>query len=98
MPDNTENKHQLKNINTPFSGQHEQIILRGGENQNELGLKMVQKNITELDRLSYTVRTIENDCAVVPIGAFKLTPTSEIRYNETFKGLSIDQLSNIASY
>jgi len=43
---------------------------------------MKSENITELKRLSYIVRKIENDCAIVPVGAFKLTPTGEIRYNE----------------
>lgn len=52
----SENKHQLKNINTPFSGQHEQILIRGGEKRDELGFKMMQKNITELDRLNYVVQ------------------------------------------
>lgn len=38
--------------------------------------------------MAYAVRAIEIDCQVVPIGAFKLTPTHELRYNESFKGLS----------
>lgn len=34
---------------------------------------------TELDRLTYVVRQIENDCQAVPKGAFKLTPCKELR-------------------
>ena len=37
-------------------------------------LKIKPKNFKELDRLAYVVRTIETQCATVPIGAFKLTP------------------------
>lgn len=37
--------------------------------------KVPPKNFTELDRLAYVVRVIENDCAVTPVGAFRLTPT-----------------------
>jgi len=38
--------------------------------------------------LAYVVRAIENDCASVPVGAFKLTPAHELRYDEHFKGLN----------
>ena len=50
----------------------------------------VSKNFTELDRLAYVVRSIDNDCALAPVGAFKLTPTHELRYNDAFNGLSIE--------
>lgn len=40
------------------------------------------KNFTELDRLAYVVRSIDNDCTLTPVGALKLTPTHEIRYND----------------
>ena len=36
------------------------------------------KNITELDRLSFIVRYIENECAVVPFSAYCSTPNDEV--------------------
>lgn len=82
----TECKHDLhstiKGIRTPFLGHHEKILVKQNNN--------LSKNITELDRLSFVVRQIENDCSSVPVGAFKITPTNEIRYNDHFQGLSVD--------
>jgi len=40
----------------------------------------------EIDRLAYIVRAIDNDCACAPIGAYKLTPTHELRYNDNWEG------------
>lgn len=58
------------------------------DEENEL--KVSPKKFTELDRLSYVVRTLEEECAVVPVGAFKLTATHELRYNDAFKGLNLE--------
>jgi len=33
------------------------------------------KNFTELDRLSIVVHLIDDDCQVVPLGAYKMIPT-----------------------
>lgn len=59
---------------------------------------MPPKNFTELDRLAYTVRAIETDCSLVPIGAFKLTPSHELRYNDTFCGLNMTDANRIECY
>jgi len=56
------------------------------------------KNLLELERLSYVVQAIENDCACVPIGAFKLIKTHEIRLNEMFSGLNLDEARKLNSY
>lgn len=40
----------------------------------------------ELDRLVYVVYAIENDCAIAPVGAYKMTPTHQVRRNEAFRG------------
>jgi len=45
----------------------------------------------ELDRLTYVVFAIENDCAIAPVGSFKMTPTHQVRRNESFKGLTKDE-------
>lgn len=51
------------------------------------------KNLTELDRLSYTVRAIEIECQIVPIGGFRMCEQHEMRYNDSFRGLSAKNLS-----
>jgi len=38
-------------------------------------IKIPPKDLTELDRLTFIVFAIENDCAIAPLGAFKMTPT-----------------------
>ena len=52
------------------------------ESDDEADIKISPKNFTELDRLAYVVSSIENDCSLAPIGAFKLTPTHELRYDD----------------
>jgi radial spoke head protein 9 len=52
----------------------------------------------EIDRLAYVVRAIEHDCSVIPCGAFKLTPTHELRYDENFEGLNAGELENTTSW
>jgi hypothetical protein len=56
------------------------------------------KNYTELDRLAYVVRAIDFDCAALPVGALKLTPNHELRYNDSFKGLSTSEAADLSNY
>lgn len=56
------------------------------------------QNYTELDRLAFVVRAIETDCAALPVGAVKLTPNHEVRTNETFKGLSLQDAKKLENY
>ena len=58
------------------------------DSDEEDKVKIVPKNFTELDRLSYTIRAIENDCQIVPVGGFRMCELHELRYNECFKGLN----------
>ena len=51
-------------------------------------LEIKPKNVTELDRLSWVVNSIEAECHTIPQGAVKLTPLNETRPNEAFAGLS----------
>jgi len=41
---------------------------------------------------------MEDECSIVPVGAFKLSATHELRYNDAFKGLTIEQASNLDNY
>lgn len=59
---------------------------------------MPAKNFSELERLSFVVNTIENQCALVPVGALKLTPTHEILVNTCYKGLNQQESLELKSY
>lgn len=61
-------------------------------------VKVPPKNLTELDRLAFVVKAIENDCQVVPVGSIKLTPLHEVRKNEAFKGLCCKTAFSEESY
>ena len=61
-------------------------------------VKPPPQNFLELDRLVYTVRAIEVDCQTVPIGAYKMTPSHEMRYDDEFKGLCIKSSNNLKFY
>jgi radial spoke head protein 9 len=91
----------LKNLETPAEGEGDAGANGGNDNEGEGGegaldvdteseddeIKIPPKNFTELDRLSFVVCAIENDCQVIPVGSIKLTPLHEVRKNEAFKGL-----------
>lgn len=68
------------------------------DTDDEKELKVIPKNFTELDRLAYVVRAIDIDCSLVPVGAFRLTPNHELRYNDDFKGLNLKDLKDIGNY
>jgi radial spoke head protein 9 len=38
-----------------------------------------KQNITELEKLAFVVRAIENECAVVPVGSVKIMPNHQLR-------------------
>jgi radial spoke head protein 9 len=56
------------------------------ENEEIFRPKFRLKNLTEGDRLSYLVRSVDHDTNVVPEGAFKMLPINEMRRNDTFTG------------
>lgn len=47
----------------------------------------IPRNLTEEDRLLYTVCAIENDCNIVPKGAYRMTEDHEVERNASFRGL-----------
>jgi radial spoke head protein 9 len=55
-------------------------------------------NLTEEDRLLYTVLAIENDCSIVPQGALRLTENHEVERNVSFKGLSAENCFTLNKY
>ena len=56
------------------------------DNEDTFKPNIKKKNFTESDRLAFLIRSIDHDCSVVPEGAFKMLPISEIRRNDNFTG------------
>ena len=112
-PLNRELVAKMEESRSYFSGQHEKVLggepgeaeeeeARGGRSIDEV-ISAAQNHkkrnqLIELDRLSYVVRAIEIDCALLPVGALKLTPTREISYDHNFKGLPILDASKLENY
>lgn len=55
-------------------------------------------DFTELHRLSYVVYNIDFECASLPVGALRLTPSHELRFNDSFKGLSNQDILKLENY
>ena len=90
-----------------FSGEHDRILIEAAEDgpsgdddsvvpgDDE---KLPKKNFTELDRLSYVIRSIEHDCQVVPVGSFRMTPGNELVRNKSFEGLTLSSLKDLKNF
>ena len=82
----------------PEDGEGDQEENLDDTSSEDEAVKVPPKNFTELHRLVFTVRAIENDCQIVPQGSVKLTPHHEVRRNEAFKGLNSDNAYDLKSY
>ena len=49
---------------------------------------VVKIDLKEVDRLHYHVRSIENDCHIVPHGSMRLNERHEVQRSEAFNGLT----------
>lgn len=58
----------------------------------------IARNLTEEDRLHYTVLAIENDCHIVPQGSFRMTSEHEVERNVSFRGLTSEDCFDLAKY
>lgn len=68
------------------------------EEEGEDGVKKPkERRLNELERLAYTVSSINDSTCIVPKGAAYLTPTSEILSNASFN-LTPADISNMSSY
>ena len=79
-------------MKTYLTGEYDRVLFEiGGAPiviDEMAGIAIPPKNITELDRVSYIIHTIEDQCQVVPRHSYKYTPLKEIRKNEAFTGLT----------
>jgi len=55
-------------------------------------------NLKEIDRLHYHVRSIENDCHVVPMGSVRLNAKHEVQRSEHFNGLPMNEVFDLKCY
>ena len=49
-----------------------------------LDWKSEKRNITETNRLSFVIRTIDKDFTVLPVGGFIITQINKLRRNDLF--------------
>ena len=99
--------NKFSKYNTYFIGNPD-VILEKFSDKNSINIEeqmgdifkpnLKLKNLTESDRLSFVVRTIEHDTSIVPLGGFKMLPINEIRRNDLFEGLSSDELGKIDNF
>lgn len=71
---------------------------KDSDESEEEEIKVPKRNLTELNRLAAVVCAIETDCHICPEGAFKMTPLHELRRNEAFCGLTLQEAGNLHSY
>lgn len=97
-------KKALDSIQTFFSGEFDRILIEADGNSdiieidNAKSLEFPSKGVSELDRLSHLVNSVDSDCAIAPKGSFKMIPLKEVRRNEVFKGLKKDQAFDLSNY
>lgn len=99
-------KAVFDHIQTSFTGEFDKVVVSAhGVSEQAFIPKEVlattpipMRGLTELDRLSFVVQQIEHDCQIVPKGALKMTPLNELRKNEAFRGLKLDQASKVENY
>lgn len=56
------------------------------------------RKLSELERLHWTVQTIDHDTTLVASGRYHLTPTGDISLNQSFNGLNTSQLKDLQSF
>ena len=110
---NPNDKELVERFNINFAGEPEKVYVEAPpeaeeEQKEDPGdkdslasteeEKIPPKNFIEIDRLAYVVRAIDHDCAVVPQGAFRMTPTHELTRNPAFEGLPLGQIKEIKNY
>ena len=79
-------------MNVFFTGEHDRIVIDAPSSgqiivDEDEGIIIPAKQVTELNRLSHVVHSIENNCSSIPKGSYKFTPLKEAVKNEAFRGL-----------
>jgi len=67
-------------------------------NDETTAKKQKQRKLTELERLSITIRMIDDDCHLLPKGLLFMTNTGDIVQNQQFKGITSEQSQSLSYY
>lgn len=86
-----------KDPTAPVGGEEEEEEEEGEENE-EKPMDPSKRKLNELERLSYTVESIDYDTCIVPRGAYFLSPTGNIKKNSAFEGLNSGLASESRHY
>ncbi len=83
---------EFDEMNVYFTGEHDRVVSDKAVSapvviDEDEGIIIPGKQVTELDRLSHVVWSIDESCGIVPKGALKFTPLKEATLNEGFRGL-----------
>ena len=54
--------------------------------------------MTEINRLSFVIRTIDKDFTVLPVGEFIITQINKLRRNDLFEGFNYLDLNKKEKY
>jgi radial spoke head protein 9 len=68
------------------------------ENDDVFRPKFEFKNMTEGDRLSFVVRSVDFETSIIPEGSFKMLPINEMRRNDNFSGLDSEDFNRLSKY
>jgi len=63
-----------------------------------LGWKSEKRNITETNRLSFVIKTIDKDFTVLPVGGFIIIQINKLRRNDLFEGFNEIDLKKKEKY
>lgn len=95
----------LSTLNDYFTGEHDRIVREGHKSNHSVDddEDIIKKGnmktaLTELDRLSHVVHSIDRDCAVVPFESQKTALTGQLLPNVGYAGQTPESIGEIASY
>jgi len=97
-------KSIFEQLQVLFSGQHTNVVVSQSGECSAFRLEpstlscLDGKDVTELDRLAYTVCQINHQCTLVPVGSHKMTPLNEVSRNEAFEGVMMEKICDLDSY
>ncbi len=96
LVENEVKKEENQEESQEATGKKEELV--DSDSEEDESEKVIPKNLTELDRLGFVVRAIDNDTSVIPLGSYRLTPAHEVRRSGGFAGLKGDDLFDLKNY
>ena len=97
----------FEQIQTMFTGESEYRVIDAQGFSDQVRLRedsfdaqalAACNGLTEQDRLSYIVNSIERQCQVVPVGSFRKDTLGCVQRNEAFRGLKFNELTTLDSF